>query len=221
MFESAAAENKGTVRRDRPGTEEKLRAAVETLLLKGGLGSLTPSAVAHQAGVDKMLIYRYFGGLAGLARSITERPGFFPSFGELCGGDPEALKRQPPAERAVMIVQAYANALMARPVVLEIMAWELVERTPLTLITESAREAVGMQIITELFGDVSPPNKLAPVTALCSAAITYLLLRRRKIRMFNGLDLHCDYDWRLLLDTLQAMAAAMLAGETVHLQSEP
>ena len=52
--------------RNRAQTEGRLRKAVEALLVEGGFGALTPSAVARRAGVDKMLIYRYFGDLAGL-----------------------------------------------------------------------------------------------------------------------------------------------------------
>ena len=58
-----ASEAARIVRRNRPQTEAKLRAALARLLAKSGFGALTPSAVAKEAGVDKMLIYRYFGDL--------------------------------------------------------------------------------------------------------------------------------------------------------------
>jgi AcrR family transcriptional regulator len=56
--------------RDRPATERRLIHAVEKLLVRGGFGVLGPSAVAREAGVDKMLIYRYFGNLDGLVSAV-------------------------------------------------------------------------------------------------------------------------------------------------------
>ena len=71
--------------RNRALTEAKLRQAVEGLLVEGGFSALTPSAVGKRAGVDKMLIYRYFGDLPGLVRAIAYAEDFFPTFEVICG----------------------------------------------------------------------------------------------------------------------------------------
>ena len=63
--------------RNRPVTERKLIRAVEKLLARGGFGMLGPSAVAREAGVDKMLIYRYFGNLDGLVAAVVQSPASF------------------------------------------------------------------------------------------------------------------------------------------------
>ena len=61
--------------RNRPVTERKLTRAVEKLLARGGFGMLGPSAVAREAGVDKKLIYRYFGNLDGLVAAVVQSSG--------------------------------------------------------------------------------------------------------------------------------------------------
>jgi AcrR family transcriptional regulator len=197
-------------RRNRSQTEGRLRQAVEDLLVEGGFGALTPSAVARRAGVDKMLIYRYFGDLAGLVRAIAFAPDFFPTFEDLCGNDSvAALLALSVGARAARILDRNARALMDRPVVLELMVWELVERNELTAIMEEARESLGLRLLAELFPDVADKSRLRAMSAVLSAGVAYLALRRRKIRWFSGVDLKSDDGWKEIVSAIEAMAAAL------------
>lgn len=195
--------------RNRHLTEAKLREALVAVLVEGGFGALTPTAVGRAAGVDKMLIYRYFGGMAGLVEAVANGPNFFPTFEEVCGGDPAATRGLPVAERAALVLDNIASILMARPAVLELMVWELVERNALTAIAEAARETMGLRIVKELFGDVRDIEKVGAVSAVLSAGITYLVLRRRKIRWFNGIDLLSDAGWAQIRAAVAIMAGGL------------
>ena len=183
------------------------------LLVEGGFGALTPSDIARHAGVDKMLIYRYFGDVAGLVRRIAFSPDFFPTFEDLCGDDSVAdLLALPISARAARILNRNAQALLARPVVLEVMVWELVERNELTAIMEEARESLGLRLLTELFPDVADKTRLGAMSAVLSAGIAYLALRRRKIRWFSGVDLKSDGGWKEIALAIEAMAACLDGG---------
>jgi AcrR family transcriptional regulator len=195
--------------RNRPATEARLKAAVETLMVEGGFGALTPSAVARQAGVDKMLIYRYFGGLEGLVEAVVRAPGFFPGSLELAGGDLAAMRALPIPQRVAAVTRAYARALLERPVVQELMVWEMVERNALTAIAEEAREQGALGLYSELFGDVADRQLFYAATAILGAAVSYLILRRRKIRWFSGVDLRADEGWERLNAAIEQMAKAL------------
>jgi AcrR family transcriptional regulator len=54
--------------RDRAATEERILTAVGEVLARDGFAAIGVNAIARQAGVDKVLIYRYFGGLPELLR---------------------------------------------------------------------------------------------------------------------------------------------------------
>ena len=56
-------------RRDRAATEERILTAVGEVLARDGFAAIGVNAIAKQAGVDKVLIYRYFGGLPELLRT--------------------------------------------------------------------------------------------------------------------------------------------------------
>jgi len=52
--------------KDRELTERKILDAVGSIIASDGFESVGINVVAQRAGVSKMLIYRYFGGLNGL-----------------------------------------------------------------------------------------------------------------------------------------------------------
>lgn len=197
------------LRRNRPQTEARLRAALERVLVKGGFGALTPSAVAKEAGVDKMLIYRYFGDLKGLVEAVARAPDFLPSLEDVCGDDPARLRLIPIPERLAAIIGNFAKVLMQRPGVVEMMVWELVERNELTAIMETAREELGFRLAAELFPDTAGVAHANAIAALLSAGVTYLVLRRRKIRWFNGVDLRSEEGWTALNEATRRMAEAL------------
>jgi len=196
--------------RNRPRTEGRLRKAVEDILVELGFEALTPSAVARRAGVDKMLIYRYFGDLPGLIRSIAFAPDFFPTFEDLCGGQTITdLLALPVSIRAARVLERNAHLLLERPVVLELMVWELVERNELTAIMEEARETMGLRLLVELFPDVADRSRLLAMSAVLSAGVTYLALRRRKIRWYSGVDLKSGEGWKTIASAIEAMSACL------------
>lgn len=197
-------------RRNRRLTEAKLRQAVEELIVEAGFGALSPTAVAKRAGVDKMLIYRYFGDLQGLVRAIAYADDFFPTFEHLLGGlSVEMVRAMPVSERTAYVIGRNARTLMERPVVLELMAWELIERNELTAIMEEARETLGLRLMAELFDDVADKGHLRAFSALHSASVTYLALRRRKIRWYAGLDLKTDDAWTELISAVELMTRVL------------
>jgi AcrR family transcriptional regulator len=59
--------------RNRADTERRILDAAEGLVLSGSARAITINAIADRAGVDKVLIYRYFGRLPGLLQALVER----------------------------------------------------------------------------------------------------------------------------------------------------
>jgi AcrR family transcriptional regulator len=183
---------------------------VEALLVEGGFAALTPSAVGDRAGVNKMLIYRYFGDLPGLVRSIAYAGDFFPTFDTLRGDlTVEQLLAMPISQRAALIIERNARVLLERPVILELMVWELVQRNELTAIMEEAREALSAKLMADLFPDVANRPMLQAFAALLSAGVTYLALRRRKIRWYSGMDLASDAAWADFGNAVELMTRSL------------
>jgi AcrR family transcriptional regulator len=200
--------------RDRGATEERILAAVGQVLAREGFGALGINAIAREAGVDKVLIYRYFGGLPELLRQWGASGRFWPTMDELLGNDRQAVLALPLAERYALFFDRFIDALRARPLTLEILAAEIVERNELTAILETEREQWGSQA-EALFGgdDLARAPQLRGITLLLVAGVMYLLVRARKIRIFGAIDLHTDAGWSTLKAAVAGMAQQAFAAQ--------
>lgn len=79
--------------RNRPATEDRIRSAAWRLLEREGLPSWGVNAVAREAGVDKVLLYRYFGGHEELLLHLLERNRFWPDPAALTASGPRSFLR--------------------------------------------------------------------------------------------------------------------------------
>lgn len=201
--------------RDRAATEERILAAVGVVLARDGFGALGVNAIAREASVDKVLIYRYFGGLPELLRTWGASGRFWPRVADLLQREPD-LPGQPAARRYARFFEHFIDELRQRPLTLEVMAAEIQERNALTAILEAEREAWGEEAIRVLGGaELARAPHLADLTVLLVAGVQHLLLRGRRLRLFGGIDLHSDAGWDRLKAALAALAERLFepAGE--------
>jgi AcrR family transcriptional regulator len=197
--------------RDREATRERILQAVGTVLAREGFGQLGVNAIAREAGVDKVLIYRYFGGLPELLTAWGDSGQFWPRVQDLLGDDPAAFLALPVAERYSRFFEHFIDELRARPLTLEIMVAEMTERNELTAILETEREQWGEEAARTLGG---PALQALPwmqgLTLLLIAGVQHLALRARKIRIFGGVNIQSDAGWSELKASVRAMAHALL-----------
>jgi AcrR family transcriptional regulator len=196
--------------RDREATRRLLIDAVGRVLAKKGFSHLGVNAVAREAGVDKVLIYRYFGGLPGLIRAFGQEGDFWPGMEELAGGDIEAFRQLSLEAKFTALGQNFLKGIRKRPLTQEVMAWEMVERNDLTEELEIVRET-RMLRFAELF--LQPEGSkvdLAAVSAMVGAGISYLVCRSRRIRWYNGVDLSDDEGWRRIETAIRQIVKGIM-----------
>lgn len=193
--------------RDAEATRDRILAAVGRLLVREGFGALGVNAVAREAQVDKVLIYRYFGGIDPLLEAWGSASDFWPSVEEILGDGPEAE----PGDFAAGMLSRHIEALRARPHTLEVMAWEAVTRHPLTRILDRIRETRSQQLMEAL-----PPGlresalDLPAISALLGAGMQHLLLRSRTVETFNGVPIARPEGWSRIESALQTLCRALL-----------
>jgi len=198
--------------RDRGATQESIIKAVGTLLAREGIMAVGVNSVAKEAGIDKVLIYRYFGGMPQLLRAFGESEEFWPSVSEMTGEDIEALMSMPLAESVSAVLINFARALRRRPITLEIMAWELVEQNELTEVLREVRENMSIKLFHEFsakIGDVDAD--IAAMVTLLSAAVNYLLLRRRDTEIYNTIDIRSQKGWERIEQSINAICKQVLS----------
>src|SRR5512134_1236817 len=185
--------------RNRKATEQKILKAVGNLLARDGFRTFGINAVARQARVDKVLIYRYFGGMPDLLRAYAEAGTYWPTIGEVAGGDPERLRGKPLHETVSILLCNFARAIRKRPVTLEILAWESIERNELAKVLEKVRETFSRNLF-RLFvaGQDVAEDELAAVVSLLTAGINYLAVRSRKVGRYGDVDIRSEEGWQRL-----------------------
>ena len=194
--------NKPAVTRNRKATREKLIKAVGSILSKNGFAGIGINAVAREAGVDKVLIYRYFGGLPQLISAFGCEGNFWPSVEELAGGDIEKFGQLPLEEKLSQLGLNFMKALKKRPITQEIMAWEMIERNELTIELETIRETTMLRFFEMFFPLSGDDVDLLPVIAIIGAGISYLVTRSRKIKMYSGIDLQSESGVKSIEDAI-------------------
>lgn len=198
--------------RDRGATEQRILGAVGTVLAREGFAAVGVNAIAREAGVDKVLIYRYFGGLPELLQAWGASGRFWPRVQDLLGDDPAALLALPEGERWARFFEHFIDGLRERPLTLEILAAEVLERNALTAILEAEREAWGDEAARLLAGPaLGERPELRTLTLMLVAGVQYLLLRSRRIRIFGGLDIQTDAGWDRIKHDLRVLAQALFA----------
>jgi len=205
--------------RNRQQTEERILRAVGTILAERGFGNVRINEIARVAGVDKVLIYRYFGGLGELIRAYGEQGRFWPTTDELTNGDVQSLMSMPPAQRAAAMLCRHRRAIQSRPESLAILAWETVTRNELTIALEEQREQQALELLRSFGGDVPDHVDSQACVALLSAGLTYLTLRSCHIPNFCGVSLESSEGWERLEHAVEAMITGVLQAESQSQQS--
>lgn len=188
--------------RDREATSRAIVEAAQSVLAEGGFQAFGVNAIARQANCDKQLIYRYFGGLEGLADAIGA--DLAARFADRLG---HLSKTAPPATYGAMIealTLQLLDLLRADRVMQKIIAGELAGASPLVDRMVAARGRRLAAWMHEMRGDLSPPAQVdAPaVNGVLIAATQHLVLSASASGRFAGLPLETEDDWARIRATL-------------------
>jgi AcrR family transcriptional regulator len=189
-------------------TRKKIIAAVGRLLSRSGFRNLGVNAIAREAVVDKVLIYRYFGGIPELLRAYAEEGDFWPTAEELLAQFRGQLPQSNEDLAATLLIE-FGRALRRRPITQEILRWELLERNALTDALAHYREEQGMKLI-RMIRDARGVD-LQALGSLLSAGQTYLILRSKTAPVYNGLELGSDRDWKRIENNIRHLVRLAFA----------
>ncbi len=205
-----------------PRSSEKIRAkileAVGTLLSKKGFQAIGVNSVARTAGVDKVLIYRYFGGMQQLLRAYAMQGDFWPTLAQQVGRTLPELASMDAAELSSIFLVAHLRELRKRPITQEIIRWSLFERNELTQTLAIALEELGSEIINLLPFQRHRDSSMdfRAFGALILAGITHLVLCSKTAGVHLGMDIRSEEGWVRLERAIGTLVKVLFA----HYQKE-
>jgi AcrR family transcriptional regulator len=175
--------------RDREETKTKILQAVGQVLATSGFQGLGINAIARVAGVDKVLIYRYFQDVPTLLKTFAQSGEYVGSLERFLAQVPDD-QLQDWRSALVMFVMTYANLLHQNPLSQEIFRWELTEKNELTESLAESREVLiqkGLAWVRQKFPE-TVERDLESISAILLSSVTYLVLRSRTRQTFLDID---------------------------------
>jgi len=205
--------SRSTDKRNRPATEQALLDAFERVLLRDGVRGLGVNAVASEAGINKVLIYRYFEDFPGLARRWAETGSIWPQALELIGNDPEAFAALNVRERIRTVIGNYMEAIRQRPLTIELLAAELCFPGEISRVLEASIEKPGTEVNDYIRVEDGGPDladKVGRLVMVVNAVTAYTTIRERNNPEYLSMHLD-DESWQRLRRTVDELAEKFLA----------
>jgi len=193
--------------------EEKLVQAVGPVLAQVGFNRFDAGLVAREAGVKRVNVFRFFGGLPGLVAAYGESSHFWPTVEELLVETTEHFKDLPPEQQVAAFFKSMLITLRRRPLTLDIMAWEALERNELSKRLEDVRVRISLEYFENLQGDIPESIDLSAIVALLAGAVHFLTIRSRNARTFGGIDLESEAGWRRIEKAIELLMRGSLTGK--------
>jgi AcrR family transcriptional regulator len=182
------------MKKSRINTEQKILDAVKTLLLNKGFPVVGINAIAREAGCDKVLIYRYFGGIDGLLQRFAEEQDLWWTLDEIISENMDEISQLSLPQFLDILLKRHIKLIRQRPLTQEIMAWEMSDSNPLTQALNKTRSEQGMLLVKKVRLHFNQPNiDIGGILGIFGSAINYLIIRTR--------HKHSEYEkeewWRL------------------------
>ena len=204
--------------RDKEETRKKILEAVGEILSEEGFGGIGVNNVSRRAGVDKVLIYRYFGDLPGLLREFASRGDYWPSMEDLVE-KAEGDNRPPGAsELAVALLKGYIRELRDSTSAQELLLGELVSRNELSEASARKRERQGADLIEALVRSAPEAERVdvAALGALLSAGLTFLMLRARTSEAYLGIDISSEEGWGRIERAMEELVRGVMGDDKLE-----
>jgi hypothetical protein len=143
--------------------------------------------------------------------AYAARSDFWPTLDELIGKEGEVLADPDKGRAGGRVLANYAAALRRRPVTLDLLAWECSDRNPLTVALETLRESRSKELGEALFrAGLLSAEGMAEVGTLFAAAINYLAVRGRGLRVFGGVGIRTEEDWARIEGVITRVFRALM-----------
>lgn len=197
--------------REKARTITRLVAAVGAVIQKKGYTALTGSNIANEAGLDKKLIYTYFGSIDHLVETYILQRDFWNMADQKIISEllkhPENIGRKD----ITALLHGQLDRMMKDKVLQRIMHWEIGEKNKTLRKVSDKREKIGEQLFEIIEPDfINSGVDIRTKLAIQIAGIYYLALHAKyNGSLFCGVDINNPTDLERLQKAIQDNINAM------------
>lgn len=190
--------------KDRKQTEDRLLSAVDDLVREKGFSSLGINSIARQAGVSKVLIYRYFNDFDGLLESWALKHSYWAE--EHLS---DQISENDWKQASLEVLGEHAEKLRSDKLRREVLRWLLTEKTAAGDRAMDKMEEKGLALMDMFEKQRIQENDSGIDTkaliALLVAAINYLSLYSDQCSVFNGVEINSESGWKRIESCIRSI----------------
>lgn len=184
--------------KNREQTEEKILEAVGSIIENQGFEKVGINAIATEAGVSKMLIYRYFGGVEELIAQYLIQKDYWANT-DAAIINPEAVGDSIKSMFRRQVEQLRNDITLRR-----LYRWELFTDNQNIRQLRNRREENGCRLIKMVSALTGCPDaQVAALASILSASISYLALLEDQCQSYSGICLQTDEGWNQLMQGIE------------------
>ena len=184
--------------KNREQTEEKILEAVGSIIENQGFEKVGINAIATEAGVSKMLIYRYFGGVEELIAQYLIQKDYWANT-DAAIINPEAVGDSIKSMFRRQVEQLRNDITLRR-----LYRWKLSTNNQNIRQLRNRREENGCRLIKMVSALTGCPDaQVAALASILSASISYLALLEDQCQSYNGICLQTDEGWNQLMQGIE------------------
>ncbi len=190
--------------RDKERTKVKMVQSVGKVLLKKGYTGLNASAIAKEAGIDKSLVWTYFGSLNNLVEEYIAQRDFWKFKAKESIENLTVVTKEVDEHDMAALLQFQFKTLLEDEILQRIMLWGISEKKDFLRNLSDEREIIG----EEIFKNIDPQFKnsiidIRAILAIVLAGIYYLTLHgKTNGSLFCGIDLNTDEGEQRIKDSI-------------------
>lgn len=192
-------------KRDRERTKGKILKAVGEVIEQHGTEKVGVNLIARTAGVNKVLIYRYFESVDGLMEQYVKSGEYTSTMGDEYIDN---LNNVAPDERAKVLtdlMHTFLADLRERKATRDLLRWEI--GTGKSMLSD-ARNQIATRIV-EKVGDLPNFKDTSALLAFLSAGIYYMTISTDYREKMIDVDLHSDEGWKRIEHVIARIIATI------------
>jgi|AGTN01.2.fsa_nt_gi Transcriptional regulator len=177
-------------------SEKRILKAVNTIIEEEGFSKIGINRIARVAECNKVLIYRYFGGLEGLLTEWAKENDFYTTAFDRFYEEIKTVDKSQLRSLAKKILISQIHSLRENILMQELLIWELTGQSKFSFLQE-LREKNGSKLqktLNEMFGFDS--KEINHYMTVLIASINYIVLYTRKYPIFNDIDFSQPDSWK-------------------------
>ena len=173
----------------------RILQAVGEVISERGVNRVGINAVAEKAGVNKVLIYRYYGGWEGLMERFLHEGHFMTDYNQQFLEKHVEIDPKVKKQTRIDYLVGLLRELKVRMPAQEMLKWEI--SNPGSCLSQQlalARNESFQKVLDKFF--TNDKEDQSAVTAILVSGITMLLLIAPNQNQFMNLDLQSDEGWQ-------------------------